>query len=179
MVCAQVHNYFIAFVLILRRDAGVRMGWSRGWLLIVLVMWCGSFRRSPEKKSSHCARKQSPSFSRVVALERQGPSLNGIWTLTQLPAFSQAELQQCWRRAGFRAGSGFYNSGLTSGLRVRKGLDWFKLYLCESQHCVVGGSAQAHRAQPVDAPAGLQSRQSHLTAGAGVQMCAFGQLTCT
>lgn len=68
-----------------------------------------------EKNSSHCARKQSPSFSRVVALERQGPRLNRIWTLTQLPAPSQAELQQYWRRARFRAGSGFYNSGLSSG----------------------------------------------------------------
>lgn len=39
VVAAQVHNELIAFVLILLREAGVRMGWSRGWLLIMLVMW--------------------------------------------------------------------------------------------------------------------------------------------
>lgn len=72
-----------------------------------------------EKNSSHCARKQSLSFSKIAAFERQGHSLNGIWTLTQPCASSWAELQQHWRRAGFRAGSGFYNSGLTSGLRVK------------------------------------------------------------
>lgn len=36
-----------------------------------------------KKNSAHCAWKQSPSSSGVVALERQGPSLNRIWTLTQ------------------------------------------------------------------------------------------------
>lgn len=86
----------------------------------------------------------------------------------------QAELQWCWRRAGFRAGSGFYNCALTSGLPVRKGLGWFILHLCESQHCVVGGSARA-----VGAPTSLWSRESHLNAGVDIQMCASGQLTHT
>lgn len=99
--------------------------------------------------------------------------------LDPTPASSQAGLQQCWRKAGFRAGAGFSNSGLASGLRVRKALDGFILPLCESQHRGVGGSAQARWAQPADALAALWARQSHLSAGAGVQLCVFGQLTHT
>lgn len=54
--------------------------------------------------------------------------------LDQAPKSRWAELQQCWKRAGFRAG--FYHSGLTSGLHVKKGLCWFMLLWLEPQHCV-------------------------------------------
>lgn len=62
---------------------------------------------------------------------------------------------------------------------MSKALDGFILPLCESRPRRVGGSAQAHCAQPDDALAAVWARKSHLSAGAGVQMCVFGQLTHT
>lgn len=98
----------------------------------------------PQKKpSSHCARKQ---FQQGCCSCKTRSQFEQEWT--QSPSSSQ-----CWRTAGFRAGSEFYSPGLTSDLPVKKGLDWFILSLCESQHHS-GGALRRHVAhsQPVLQP---------------------------
>lgn len=132
-----------------------------------------------KKKSFTLCLEAEPSFQQGCCSWKTRSQLEQDLDLDPSPASSQAGLQQCWRRAGFRAGAGVYSSGLTASLPVSKALDGFILPLCESQPHRVGGSAQAHCAQPDDAPAALWARKSHLSAGAGVQMCVFGQLTHT
>lgn len=63
--------------------------------------------------------------------------------LDPTPASRQAGLQQCWRRAGFRAGAGFSNSALTGGS------GWVYIAPLWVPAGGVGGSAQARCAQPV------------------------------
>lgn len=128
-----------------------------------------------ETKNITLCQEAEPYFQQGGCSGKKSSGLNRIWTLSQPRASRLVELEQCSRRAGFKAGSGFYNS---SGLHMKKGLAWFILQLCASQYFIPGSSAQADRAQPVDAPAGLVSRQSHQSAGADIQMWAFGQLTC-
>lgn len=151
-------------------------GWCKNGLEQRLADRCALTEPQEEKTKNHIVPGSRALVSaRWLFLKEKVPVWTGFGLWASPVHLALLNLSSARGGQDLKLGLGFIT---LRACTWKKGLDWFILQLCASQYFIRGSSAQAHHAQPVDAPAGLVARQSHLSAGADIQIWAFGQLTC-